>query len=232
MRTTVVLNAKGGSGKTTLVTNLAGYFASQGKAVVLQDYDPQASSMEWLAERSFQVNQIHGQEQYRAGSQYLTRAWQFRLPTHTEHVLVDTPANFNLQKHSSMIRKADKIIVPVSPSAIEVRSTLLFLKDLQFFFKMNACKADFGVVANKVDTNSQSFRLMQQKFRAEGIEFITTLSQHENYYVAAESGVSIFEVNHPMLAKDKLEWAPLISWIEDKPVEAEASKTNLYAVVD
>lgn len=232
MRTTLVLNAKGGSGKTTIVTNLAGYFASVGKAVVLQDYDPQASSMEWLAQRTFQLNQIHGQEQYKTGSQYMTRAWQFRLPSHTEHVIIDTPAALDLQKHVSMIRNAHKIIVPVSPSAIEVRATLAFLKELRDFMKLYSCKGELAVVANKADPQSQSFKMMQQKFRAMDIEFITMLSQHENYYVAAETGVSVFEVNHPMLAKDKLEWAPLINWIEEKPMEAGAQPSTLYAVVD
>ncbi len=232
MRTTLVLNAKGGSGKTTIATNLAGYFAAAGKAVVLQDYDPQGCSIEWLSQRTFQANQIHGQEQYKTSSQYVTRAWKFRLPTHTEHVIIDTPAFMDLPKHVSMIRNADKIIVPVSPSAIEVRATMTFLKELKDFIKLYHCKADLAVVANKVDPQSQAFRLMQQKFRAIDMEFIATLSQHENYYVAAETGVSIFEINHPMLAKDKLEWAPLISWIEEQAAEPQTAPSTLYAVVE
>lgn len=233
MRTTLVLNAKGGSGKTTISTNLAGFLASIGRAVVLQDYDPQASSTEWLEQRSFQLGQIHGQELYKTGSQYMTRAFQFRLPHHTEHVIVDTAAAIDLQKNVSTIRNADKILIPVSPSAIEVRATLAFVEELQKFIKLYSCSGEIAVVANKVDVNSTAFKIMQQKFEAAGIRFIAKLSQHDQYYLAAETGASIFELDNPMVAKDKLEWAPLVNWIEGQHVENEtAGKPTVYAIAD
>ncbi len=232
MRTTLVLNAKGGSGKTTIATNLAGYFAAAGQSVVLQDYDAQGSAMDWLAQRTFQMSQIHGQEHYKAGSQYMTRAWQFRLPAHTDHVIIDTPAAVELQKHVTMIRSADRILVPVSPSAIEIRATLTFIAELQDFIKLYNCQAALAVVANKVDLKSQAYILMQQKFRAVNVEFIANLSMHESYYVAAETGVSIFEINHPLLARDQHEWEPLVSWIEGKQIETDLPASKLYAVAD
>ena len=216
MRTTLILNAKGGSGKTTISTNLAGYLASLGRAVVLQDYDPQASCTEWLEQRSFQLNQIHGQKLFKAGSQFLTRAFQFRLPAHTDHVIVDTPAALDLQRNLSTIRKAEKIIIPVSASALDVRATLHFIAELK-----------------KFDKNSTAFKMMKQKFTSEDIEFITELSDHEYYYIAAESGASIFELENPMVAKDKFEWAPLVNWIEGKTVEKTAAEpSSLFAVAD
>jgi chromosome partitioning protein len=233
MRTTLVLNAKGGSGKTTISTNLSGYLAAIGRSVVLQDYDPQGSSTEWLKNRSFQLNQIHGQELYKTGSQYMTRAFQFRLPSHTEHVIVDTAAAIDLQKNVSTIRKADKIVIPVSPSAIEVRATLNFIEELQKFIKLYSCPAEVAVVANKVDTASTAYKIMQQKFEAAGISFIAQLSQHDQYYVAAETGASIFELENPLVAKDKFEWAPLINWIEGQVVEKTSpEKSALFAVVE
>lgn len=233
MRTTLILNAKGGSGKTTISTNLAGYLASLGRAVVLQDYDPQASCTEWLEQRSFQLNQIHGQKLFKAGSQFLTRAFQFRLPAHTDHVIVDTPAALDLQRNLSTIRKAEKIIIPVSASALDVRATLHFIAELKKFNKLYSCRAEIAVVANKVDKNSTAFKMMKQKFTSEDIEFITELSDHEYYYIAAESGASIFELENPMVAKDKFEWAPLVNWIEGKTVEKTAAEpSSLFAVAD
>lgn len=232
MRTTVVLNAKGGSGKTTLATNLAGYFACKGKSVVLQDLDPQASSSEWLRQRTFHLNQIHGQELYKTGSQYTTRAWQFRLPTHTEHVIIDTPAAIDLQKQVSIIRNADKIVIPVSPSAIEIRATLAFIKELRSFMKLYSCAAEVAIVANKVDGHNTAFKLMQQKFQADGLSFITMLSQNEQYFIAAETGASIFEIQHSMMARDKFEWAPLVNWIDDNTQGHSSGSQPIYAVAE
>ena len=48
MQRIVVLNPKGGSGKTTIAINLASYLASQGHAPVLMDFDPQGSSVRWV----------------------------------------------------------------------------------------------------------------------------------------------------------------------------------------
>ena len=121
MRTILVLNSKGGSGKTTLVTNLAGYYAAQGKTVVLQDYDTQGSSTDWLNQRPYHLRKIHGQESHKVCSNYVTRAWKMRLPENSDRVIIDSPAAMDMQRHVSMIRSVDKILVPVSPSAIETQ---------------------------------------------------------------------------------------------------------------
>ncbi|MDX1810507.1 MAG: ParA family protein [Gammaproteobacteria bacterium] len=233
MRTILVVNAKGGSGKTTITTNLAGYLANLGRSVVIQDYDAQGSSTEWLAHRSYQLNQIHGQELYKTGSQYLTRAFEFRLPTNTQHVIVDTPAALDLQRNVGVFRKADKIIIPLSPSSIEVRATLSFIEQLKKFLKLYSCTTDIAIVANKTDAQSAVYKLMLQKFDAAGLKIITQLSQHDQYFIAAETGASIFELENPMLAKDKLEWAPLLNWVDESNLESTGShSSNLYAVVE
>ena len=52
MKTILVVNAKGGCGKTTISTNLASYFATNELNTVLVDFDPQQSALEWLKERN------------------------------------------------------------------------------------------------------------------------------------------------------------------------------------
>src|SRR6201991_3676075 len=48
MTVIVVANPKGGVGKSTLSTNLAGYFAAEGEWVALADLDRQQSAHAWL----------------------------------------------------------------------------------------------------------------------------------------------------------------------------------------
>jgi len=64
----VVINAKGGSGKTTLATNLASYYAKLGTPPTLIDFDPQGYSMRWLENRSLQRPKIYGVAAYDQGA--------------------------------------------------------------------------------------------------------------------------------------------------------------------
>ena len=66
MRAVLVANPKGGAGKTTLATNLSGYFANKGKKTTLCDLDRQQSSLRWMAFRDPALAAITG---YFAGNQ-------------------------------------------------------------------------------------------------------------------------------------------------------------------
>jgi len=233
MRTIMVLNAKGGSGKTTLVTNIAGYYASQGKTTVIKDYDPQGSSTDWLEQRGYSLPKIHGLTAFKPASQYRTRAWQMRLPTNTDRVIIDTPAAVDLKRFVSTFRDVDKILIPVSNSAIEIRATAKFIQELKTFFKLYPCKAQIGIVANRVDTDSSEYHSMVSIFKNLELNFIASLSRNSKYLKGAERGVSLLELEHPQLARDKFEWAPMINWLEDEWVMVEsAEETKLYAVTD
>ena len=61
----LVLNPKGGSGKTTVSTNLAAYLANEGHYTALMDYDPQASSIRWLSKRPDDCPKIFGVEAHK-----------------------------------------------------------------------------------------------------------------------------------------------------------------------
>ena len=231
MRTIMVVNSKGGSGKTTLATNLAGYFASHDQVTVIKDYDPQGSSSEWLKQRPYTMAKIHGLEAFKPSSMFVTRAFAMRLPSDAERLIIDTPAGVDLIKFSSMIKTVNKIIIPVSPSPIDIRATAIFIHQLQKFKKLHGLRADIGVVANRADANSSAYHSMKKIFSNLEIEFIATLSQNNNYIKAAEMGVSLLELDHPDVSKDKDEWAPLVNWLEDKEVvKPKISERHLYAV--
>src|SRR5664279_5028237 len=112
MQRILVLNPKGGSGKTTIATNLASYFASIGDRPMLLDNDPQGSSTRWLKKRKPEQAQIHGVSAFDRNTR-MTRAFQLRVPADAQHVIVDTPAAVPGQDLPELTRNADAIIVPV-----------------------------------------------------------------------------------------------------------------------
>ena len=233
MRTIMVVNSKGGSGKTTLATNLAGFYASRKQVVVIKDYDPQGSSTEWLKHRPYTMDSIHGLSAFKPSSQFVTRAFAMRLPSNAERLIIDTPAGVDLKLFITTVSSVDKIIIPVSPSAIDIRATAMFIHQLQKFKKMHRFKAEIGVIANRADKDSAAYRSMKKIFSNLDMEFVATLSQNENYIKAAELGVSLLELDHPAVKKDKDEWAPLINWIEDEElVRTDVPEPHLYAVAE
>ncbi|MDH5259123.1 MAG: ParA family protein [Gammaproteobacteria bacterium] len=233
MRTIMVVNSKGGSGKTTLATNLAGFYASRDQVTVIKDYDPQGSSSEWLKQRPYTMKKIHILSAFKPSSQFVTRAFAMRLPSNAEKLIIDTPAGVDLIKFISTVKSVDKIIIPVSPSSIDIRATAMFIHELLKFKKMHRFNAEIGVVANRADINSPAYRSMKKIFANLDIEFIATLSQNDNYIKAAERGVSLLELDHPAVMKDKAEWAPLVNWVEGEEVvriEPVTPERHLYAV--
>src|SRR5260370_36313535 len=129
MQRILVLNPKGGSGKTTVATNLASYFASMGDRPLLTDNDAQGSSTRWLKKRKPEQAFIHGLAAFERNSR-MTRAWQMRTPSDARHVVVDTPAAILGQDMPAVTRGADAIIVPVVPSAIELHAFSKCIADL------------------------------------------------------------------------------------------------------
>ena len=224
MRTVMVLNGKGGCGKTTIVTSLAGFYASRGAATVLKDYDPQGSSTEWLRHRPKNKQRIYGITAFKA-STGMTRVWQMRIPVETDWLFIDSPAGVDLSRYADALKSVDHIIIPVVPSPIDIRATALFLKEVFTFMRAYPCRAKIGVVANRVTPQSRAFFTLQRIFANLDIPFIAALSENENYITAAEHGVSLLELDAKLIERDQEDWSPLLSWIEgrDKPQKRAAS---------
>src|ERR1700732_4819376 len=101
MQRILVLNPKGGSGKTTIARTLAISFASQGDRPLLSDNDPQGSSTRWLKKRKPEQAFIHGIAAFERNTR-MTRAWQMRIPSDAAHIIVDTPAAVPAQEMPDM----------------------------------------------------------------------------------------------------------------------------------
>src|SRR5712672_94513 len=148
MQRILVLNPKGGSGKTTIATNLASYFASQGDRPLLSDNDPQGSSTRWLKKRKPEQAFIHGIAAFERNTR-MTRAWQMRIPSDAAHIVIDTPAAIPAQEMPDMTKSADAILVPVLPSDIDIHACSKCISDLLLVAKVRRSEKRIGVIANR-----------------------------------------------------------------------------------
>jgi len=222
MQRILVLNPKGGSGKTTVATNLAGYFASQGDHPLLSDNDPQGSSMRWLKKRTAEQPVIHGIAAFERNSR-VTRAWLLRIPPDAGHVIVDTPAAVPPQDLAEITKNADAIIVPVLPSDIDIHACSKCIADLLLIAKIRRNENRIGVVANRVKRNTLVYQSLMRFLTTLRIPVVATLRDSQNYLRAAELGVSIHEMKRYAVAQDLEDWVPMLAWLKDKELDAAAS---------
>jgi chromosome partitioning protein len=213
MNRIVVLNPKGGSGKTTIATNLASYFASQQQKPVLMDFDPQGSSLRWVRKRPPTLPPIHVIAAFEKDAR-TTRTFQLRVPDSATHVIVDTPAAVEAQQLPELTRDARKIIVPVLPSDIDIHACSRCIRDLLLVAKVRREENRIGVVANRIRRNTLTYQSLIRFLQTLGIPIVATLRDSQNYLRAAEQGLGLHEMKSYVVARDVVEWRPLIEWLE------------------
>jgi len=229
MKRIVVLNPKGGSGKTTLAINLASYYASCQQKPVLMDFDPQGSSVRWVRKRQQAQAPIHVIAAFENDAR-TTRAFQMRVPPGTTHVIVDTPAALGSPRMPDITRDADKIIVPVLPSDIDIHACSRCIRDLLLVAKIRREDDRLGVVANRIRRNTLTYQSLIKFLQSLGIPIITTIRDSQNYVRAAELGLGVHEMKSYIAREDVEQWAPLIDWLE-KPAENAPAPTPASPVL-
>ncbi|HEX7563656.1 MAG TPA: AAA family ATPase, partial [Bradyrhizobium sp.] len=215
MQRILVLNPKGGSGKTTIATNLASYFASQGDRPLLSDNDPQGSSSRWLKKRKPELPFIHGAAAFERNSR-MTRAWQLRIPQDAAHVVVDTPAAVPAHDMPDFTKNADAIIVPVFPSDIDIHACSKCIQDLLLIAKVRRDENRIAVVANRVKRNTIIYKSLMRFLETLRIPVIATLRDSQNYVRAAEMGLGLHEMKRHLVEQDLADWEPMLAWLKAK----------------
>ena len=213
MQSVLLLNAKGGSGKTTIATNLAALYASAGFKTALLDYDPQGSSHYWGELRNCSgrppVHLIDASHK-RTG---ITRSFQLKTPADTERVIIDTPAGISRDLLREAVDRTNMIIIPVAPSAIDIHATAAFIRELLLTIKTRARGIPICVIANRVRQESPIYQPLERFLASLDIPFLTALSDSDNYIEASEAGIGIHEMDAQQVTNERIEWAPLIKWI-------------------
>ncbi len=212
MHKIMVLNAKGGCGKTTIATTLACYFASHGYTTALMDFDPQQSSNRWLKIRSPEHPQIKAIDGARPRSG-VTRSWQLYGGNETEIVIIDTPAGVTGGKLVDLFHKADSILIPVMPSIIDLQAMEVFLGELGRLFKRGQNQKHIGVIANRVRMKGKSYHAIEELMGEVGLPLVSVLRDTQNYSLAMESGLGICELKPGTSAKDRKHWDSILDWL-------------------
>ena len=214
MHRILVLNAKGGCGKTTIATNLAGYYACQGRSTVLLDYDPQGSSMRWLSLRDAERPSIHGIAAYQRRRD-VTRAFQMRLPSEAEVVIMDAPGGVSGLILAEYVQRVDTILLPVLPSPFDIHATAHFIQDLLLVGKARAAGTRIAIIANRVREGNLVFKDLEQFLSNLNLPLIATLRDSQNHIRAAEQGLSVHELKNIQTNKDLERWDPLTNWLDE-----------------
>ncbi len=210
MRTILVLNPKGGCGKSTIVTNIAGYFANKGKHVAIADLDPQQSSKDWLTRRPETAAEVFSAT---------LRSGKLKAPRKTEIMVIDSPASVHGKKLANFAKASQTMVMPLLPSSMDMNSAERFIGELFSLRKLINRKIKLATVANRVREDTMSaakleYYLTKMKFPGGSkLPFLTVFRNSQNYVKAAEKGLSIFEFAPSKTAYDREQWKPLMSWL-------------------
>jgi len=208
MRHIMVLNSKGGCGKSTLATNIAAYYANEGATVALADFDPQRSSLDWLERRPQDRPEIVGVEGYKDGFKHAPRS--------ADYIVIDAPARSHGPELTSLVNHAETIIVPVLPSTIDMQATTVFLEELKKVGKIERKKAKIATVANRVRDNTLIWDDLDEYLTKTRVPYVAALREAQNYVRSYTRGLGIFELPEYLAWPDWDEWDPLIKWMDSK----------------
>lgn len=199
----VIANPKGGVGKSTLATQLAGALARQGHAVMLGDVDRQQSARQWLALRPPALPPIQGWE---VGPDQLVRP-----PRATSHVVLDTPAGMQGQRLEAVLKIADRILVPLQPSLFDIQATHAFVQTLQAHRR--APQIAMGLVAMRVRDHTRAYEQLQHWLATLPLPVAAVLRDTQNYVQLAARGLTLWDVAPGRVERDLAQWAPLLAWL-------------------
>jgi len=202
VKTILIANPKGGSGKTTLATNLASYFASCGHQTVLSDMDRQQSSLQWLSRRPAELPRIYAHD-----------AKKSELAIAPDWLIHDSPAGLRGDKLSDAVKAADCVIVPIQPSAFDIGASRDFLSLLTEEKAIRKNKTFVALVGMRVNSRTNSALQLASFLEQAGFPVLTYVRNAQAYVTSAERGVGIFEMRPSLVEQDLQQWEPLLQWV-------------------
>jgi chromosome partitioning protein len=205
MQTILVANPKGGSGKTTLATNIAGWLAGKRQRVVLEDRDPQQSTAFWLARRPALFPRILA-----AGDGGGDKARKAEAPAWR---VIDSAAGLHGEALRDAVRSADIMLIPITPSVFDMAATARFLTQIAEYKSIKHGELAAGLVGMRVDSRTHSSADLDEFMKSTGFPVVAQLRVTQVYVWCARDGASIFDLPRSRAEQDWEQWRPLTRWI-------------------
>jgi chromosome partitioning protein len=199
----VVANPKGGVGKSTLSTNLAGYLAHQGHAVMLGDVDRQQSSRAWLGLRPAGLPAIRTWD---AGPDGVVKP-----PRGTTHAVLDTPAGLHGRRLDDVMKLADQVVVPLQPSIFDIFATRAFVDEL--LHRRRGGHVQVALVGTRVRDHTLAAEHLREFLSMQEVPVVGMLRDTQNYVHLAARGLTLWDVAPGRVERDLLQWEPLLAWL-------------------
>lgn len=204
MKAILVANPKGGSGKTTLATNLAGSLAARKEKVFLLDLDRQQSSLNWLTIRPAEKPVIQRLD---------ARSDDPGISQGSDWLILDSAAGLHGKNLTHALRLAHKIVIPVQPSMFDMAATSVFLQTLMEEKSVRKHRTRIGIVGMRVDPRTRAASTLEAFLAQFNLPVLTYLRDTQVYVNAAFNGLSIFDLPEYLSGRDVEQWQPLLDWI-------------------
>ena len=226
IRRILIINGKGGCGKSTIATNLAVSYGQRGHHTALMDYDSQASSTDWADLRTSSPTPripLHVVPMHSRVGMYQTRAFKQQLPANIDRIVIDTPSGARERDIDTLIKQCDVILVPMLSSPLDIRSGSRFIAELLTHRGYRANPRAIGVVANRLQNNPASQQKLMHALECLGVACVAQFADSALYGRAAEDGAGITELNlnDEASRQEAAKWSELVDWVEAQPRRAE-----------
>jgi chromosome partitioning protein len=207
MQKILVASSKGGCGKTTIATTVAGYFSQDGKRTVLVDADRQGSSLRWAEKRAATATPVLGLSGTR-------RDWPEKIPADAQRVIIDGPAGIRAHELTELLEHADALIVPVLPSRIDLEASEAFLREVADIPRVKRGKVPVGLVANRLKPWTTASQEAVEEIKKFPFPLIAQLRDTQGYIVVAGLGKSIFDYNSETIRSHQEDWEKIVRWLK------------------
>jgi chromosome partitioning protein len=206
MHVIVVASSKGGAGKSTLSTNLAAYYALQGKRTALIDADRQKSATHWCEKRAAMDSAVLPIDGSRKG-------WRKHLPEQTDVLIVDAPAGAMGDDLQEFLEMASVVLVPVLPSTIDLEATVPFLNSLAGNARVKKGKLPVALVGNRLKPWTGASQQAMAQIKAWPYPVVAELRDTQAYVLMVALGKSVFDYQSEQIRSHQADWAALFKWM-------------------
>ncbi len=211
----VVLNPKGGCGKTTLSTNLASLYAHSGIVPTLVDLDPQGYCIRWLEKRPAELPEVYG-IQIDAGAADDSQDARPEIPSDAGLVIIDLPAAIPDAQLHAYTYIADSVLLPIVPSEIDVYSAARFIAELLLDVQLDRREQKLAIVANRVKSRTRSYRMLLRFLSSLKIPMIATLRDSQNFVHACAHGIGVCEMPQYRVKEDVEQIRAIVRWLDKR----------------